>query len=94
MSMIPSKTDSESDWVLFESRDDSASAAILRSQLEHEGVETRLQVHGVPGLSTFHVLVPAAMLYRARRNFQQQPCSDAELEILATSLPPDGQAGE
>jgi len=82
------------DWVLFESRNDSASAAVLRSQLENEGVATRVEIHGVPGLSTFNVLVPAAMLHRARRNFQHQPCSDAELEFLATSLPFDGPADE
>lgn len=83
-----------SDWVPFESRDDSASAAMLRSQLEHEGIATRLQVHGVPGLSSFNILVPQSLLHRARRLFQQPPPSDAELEFLATMPPPTGGSDE
>jgi hypothetical protein len=81
---------SESDWVLFESRDDSASAAMLRSQLEMEGIATRVQIHGVPGLSVFHILVPENLLQRARWMVQQQPPSERELELLATGrLPVD-----
>jgi hypothetical protein len=85
---------SESDWVFFESRGDSASAALLRAQLELEGIATRLQVHGVPGLSSFNVLVPAVMLHRARWLSRQQPPSDTELESLATGCEPGEQPQE
>ena len=81
-------------WVVFESRDDSASAAMLRSQLELEGVATRVQIHGVPGLSTFNVLVPAEMLHRARWITRQEPPNDAELEFLATGRLPGDRSEE
>lgn len=85
---------SELDWVLFESRDDSASAEMLRSQLESDGVATRVEIHGVPGLSTFKVLVPHSLLHRARWITQQQPPSDSELEFLATGQLPRGDTEE
>ena len=85
---------SELDWVLFESRDDSASAQMLRSQLENDGVATRVEIHGVPGLSTFKVLVPRSLLHRARWITQQQPLSDSELEFLATGQLPRGDTEE
>jgi hypothetical protein len=85
---------SESDWVFFESRDDTASAAMLRSMLEHEGIATRLQVHGVPGLSSFNILVPSDLLHRARSITQQKPPSESELEFLATGRLPSGQSEE
>jgi hypothetical protein len=85
---------SSPDWIFFESRDDSASAAMLREQLEFEGIATRLQVHGVPGLSVFNILVPGSMLRRARQIAHQPPPSDAELELLATGRPPGGQPEE
>ena len=67
---------------------------MLRSQLENEGIVTRLQIHGVPGLSSFNVLVPRNLLHRARCLLQQQPPSDAELELLATGRPPGGEPDE
>ena len=85
---------SDSQWVLFESRDDSASAEILRSQLENEGVATRLEIHGVPGMSAFNILVLSSMLHRARWITQQQPPSDNELEYLATGQLPVGSPEE
>jgi hypothetical protein len=84
----------ETDWVLFESRDDSASAELLRSQLEIDGVATRIEIHGVPGLSSFHVLVPSALLHRAQWITQQLPPSDTELEFLATGQLPTGKPVE
>ena len=85
---------SESDWVFFESRDDTASAAMLRSLLEHEGIATRLQVHGVPGLSSFNILGPSDLLQRASSITHQQPPSESELEFLATGSLPSGQSEE
>jgi hypothetical protein len=84
----------ESDWVLFESRDDSASAEMLRSRLELEGVATRVEIHGLPGMSSFRVLVPNALLHRARWITQQLPPSDTELEFLATGRLPDDDTQE
>jgi len=84
----------ESDWVPFESRDDSASAEMLRSQLGFEGVATRIEIHGVPGLSTFKILVPSNLLHRARSITQQPPPSDMELEFLAMGQLPCGKPEE
>jgi hypothetical protein len=69
----------ESRWVLFESRDDGAAAEMLRSQLEREGVATRVEIHGVPGLSSLRILVPRDLLHRANWITRQLPPSDAEL---------------
>ncbi|MGH7930289.1 MAG: hypothetical protein ACREQV_21135 [Candidatus Binatia bacterium] len=67
---------------------------MLRSRLEHEGIVTRLLIHGVPGLSSFNVLVPKNLLHRAQRLLQQQPLSEAELELVATGRPPGGELEE
>ena len=67
---------------------------MLRSQLEMEGVATRLQIHGVPGLSSFNILVPTGMFDRARRITLQQLPSDMELEFLATGRLPSGEPEE
>ena len=83
-----------SDWVLFESRDDSASAEMLRSQLELEGVSSRITIHGVPGLSSYQVLVPSTLLHRARWITQQLAPSDSELEFLATGQLADSDPQE
>lgn len=82
------------DWVRFETRYDSASAAMLRSRLETEGIATRVQIHGVPGLATFNILVPGVLLSRARWIMQQSPPSDAELERLAMTDLPEGEPEE
>ena len=86
--------DGETDWVLFESRGDSASAEMLRSQLGIDGVATRIEIHGVPGLSTFNVLVPRTLLHRARWITQQPSPSDTELEFLATGQLPSTKPEE
>jgi hypothetical protein len=82
----------ESRWVLFESRDDGAAAEMLRSQLEREGVATRVEIHGVPGLSSFRILVPRDLLHRANWITRQLPPSDAELAFLATGKLPDNKS--
>jgi hypothetical protein len=84
----------ESDWVHFESRDDSASAEMLRSQLELEGISTRVTIHGVPGLSSYQVLVPSTLLHRARWITEQLAPSDSELEFLATGQLSDSNPQE
>ena len=76
----------DSDWILFKSFANRSAAQILCSQLELEGVPSRIEAH--EGEAEFRVLVPTELAHRARWITSQTPPSDPELEFLATGALP------
>ena len=74
------------DWLVFKSFANRNAAEILCSQLELEGVGSRIEAHEIE--AEFHVLVPSNLAHRARWITSQLQPTEQELEFLATgSLP-------
>lgn len=78
---------STANWIMFKSFANRSAAEILCSQLELEGVPSRIEAHDVE--AEFLVLVPPDLAHRARWITSQAPPTDPEMEFLATGdLPP------
>ena len=80
------------DWILFKSFANRSAAEILCSQLQLNGVATRIEPHDVE--AEFYVLVPTELAHRARWITSQLPPTDAELEFLATGNLPTPESKE
>ena len=93
--MTPSAPDTE--FIAVQVCADQLSAEVLANALRAESVPTIVRSFGgVPGLEQgTEVLVPAALLHRAKWIIAQPAPSDAELAFLATGkLPGDGDPDE
>jgi hypothetical protein len=79
------------DFTVLQVCPDHVAANIMVNFLRAEGVPAVARnLSAVPGLEQgTEVLVPSALLPRARRLLAQQPHSEAELTDLATSAPPE-----
>jgi hypothetical protein len=73
---------------------DHLAACIMVNFLRAEGVlAVARNLSAVPGLEQgTEVLVPTALLHRARWLLAQQQTSEAELTCLATGTPPESDA--
>src|SRR5262245_43559964 len=80
----PSQVDFD-DWRRFARYPNYLAAHIVAGLLENEGVPTVVESYGVfPGSDTSAIVVPKALLHRARWILALSPPSDAELLFLAT----------
>jgi len=77
---------SNEEWELFKAFPDLSAAEVLRLQLEHHGVPTRVESRALEvGLEAkFCVFVSKTLAHRARWVVAQLPLTDAELDYLAT----------
>ena len=72
-------------WQTIEVFDDEISAQAMVGRLRVDGVPAAVKSDRlVPGVGTFHVLVPAALADRARWILAQAESTEAELNYLAT----------
>jgi hypothetical protein len=81
----------DNDFVTFQMCADHVAAAVLANFLQSESVPTIVRdLSAVPGLEQgTAVLVPAALLHRAKWLFAHQPPTEAELTNLATGTLPE-----
>ena len=81
----------ENDFVTVQVCPDHVAADVLANFLQSEGVPTIVHDRSaVPGLEQgTTVLVPAALLHRAKWLIAHKPPSDAELAYLATGVLPE-----
>jgi hypothetical protein len=82
----------EGDFSVLQTCADHVAADIVANFLRAESVPAVVRNRApVPGLEQgTDVLVPTALLSRARWLLAQQPPTDAELSYLATQAPPEG----
>ena len=72
-------------WETFRSFDDQASAEALAERLRIDGVPAFVEGENpVPGLGSFHVLVPTDLAHRARWIMAEVESMGDELNYLAT----------
>jgi hypothetical protein len=73
-------------WCVFGEFDSEASARVVRSLLEAEGVKCSINLVGLElGIpSKFRVIVPESKLHRARWIIDKSDITDRELDFLAT----------
>jgi len=76
------------EWTSIEVFRDEASAQSIAGRLRMEGVPAVVQHAGpIPGLEEVHVLVPDALVTRARSVLAAGEFTEAELIFLATGEP-------
>ncbi len=78
----------DADWVNVDTFSDRLSAEALVGLLAGAGVPAYIASdEPIPGLArSFSVLVPPALLHRARWILNQEPVSESELTYLATGM--------
>lgn len=79
------------DWQPLETFSNHLGAEIVAGVLRADSVPVRVESYGViPGLEQgSRVLVPAALMHRARWLLAQSKVSDAELDHMAARQPPE-----